>query len=272
MELAPIAIAALIYPGVLTALVAGALFALLAGRRGGRTPLGGALGTREGLAALTSMLLAGLGLATLPWPLHPAPSGLAWLWAWAGFELAFLLPLIPPLLSGAPTVVRAAIREAQLGALARAVLWAAVGAALGAYGDWRPIALPAHLLALAAALSALPAAIGWGPFAPEVSVTPEGALAGLPAGVKALDRFAWGTRSGALILAALLTTLPTGIATPPLALAMVVAGLLVVALLLRRVEGRLPRLTLPAALRLYALIGLPLAALASAALALVGRI
>jgi hypothetical protein len=272
MNLLVLAIAAFIYPGVLTALAAGAIFGLLGARRQKRAPLGGALGTQEGLAAIAAALLAGLALGTLPWPLHPAPGGAAWLWAWAGFELAFLLPLLPPLLAGAPAVVRAAIREAQLGALARAALWAALGAALAAHGDWRPSAAPAHLLALAVALAALPAALGWGPFGAEESVTPEGSQAGLPPGARALDGWSRNVRAGALIAAALVATLPVAVATPWLGVAMVGAGLLAASLALRRIDGRVPRMTLPRALRLYTFWGLPLAALAAAALALAGRI
>jgi hypothetical protein len=272
MNLLAIAIAAFVYPGALTALAAGAVFGLLATRRRGRVRLGGALGTREGLAALAAALLAGLALATLPWPLHPAPGGAAWLWAWAGFELAFLLPLLPPLLAGAPAVVRAAIREAQLGALARAVLWAALGAALAVHGDWRPSAAPAHLLALTVALIALPAAIGWGPFGAEESVTPEGSQAGLAPGARALDSWSRNVRAGALVAAVMVATLPVAVATPWLGIAMAGAGLVAASLTLRRIDGRTPRMTLPRALRLYTFWGLPLAALAAAALALAGRV
>lgn len=272
MNLLALATAAFLYPGLLTALAAGAVFGLLGARRQGRAPLGGAIGTREGLAALAAALLAGLALATLPWPLHPAPGGAPWLWAWAGFELAFLLPLLPALLAGAPAVVRAAIREAQLGALARAILWAALAVALSAHGDWRPSAAPAHLLALAVAWAALPAAIGWGPFGAEESVTPDGAQAGLTPGARALDSWSRNVRAGALVAAALVATLPVAIATPWLGIAMVGAGLVAASLALRRIDGRAPRMTLPRALRLHSLWGLPLAALAAAALALVGRI
>lgn len=272
MKALALTIAALVYPGVVTAIVAGGVFGLLAGRRRERLSPDGALGTREGLAALASALLAGLALATLPWPLHPAAGGASWLWAWAGFELAFLLPLLPALLAGVPAVVRAAIREAQLGALGRAVLWAALGTAVAIHADWRSSTAPAHLLALVVALAALPVAIGWGPFAAEESVTPGGTLAGLPAGASALDSWARNVRAGALIAAALVATLPVALATPWIAIGMVIAGLVVASLALRRIDGRVPRMTLPQALRLSTLWGLPLAALAAAALALAGRI
>jgi hypothetical protein len=264
-------IAALIYPGLLTALVAGALFGLLAERQRGLPPLGAAR-TREGFAALASALLAGLALAAMPWPLHPAGLGAAWLWAWAGFELAFLLPLLPPLAAGAPAVARAAIREAQLGALARAMLWAALAAALPIHGDWRPATVPAHLLALGAALLALPAAIGWGPFGSEESITPGGTQAGLPAATRALDSWARDVRAGALIAAALVALLPTSVGPPWLGLAMICAGFVAASVALRQLTGRLPRLTLPTALRFCTVWALPLAALATVALALSERL
>jgi hypothetical protein len=255
---------ALLYPGLLTALLAGAVFGGLVGV-GGR-PVAGGLRSREGLAAVASVLFAAVGLAALPWPLHAAPPGTAWLWAWAGFELAFLLPLVPPLAAGAPAVARAAIREAQLGVLARAVLWAALAAALALHADWRPATLPAHLLALAAAVLILPAAIGWGPFDAEVSVTPEGTQHGLPDATRSLDSWGRAVRSGSLIVAACVVLLPTASGPPWLGLAMAGAGLLSACLALRQLRGRLPRLTLPAALRVCTLWALPVAVLASVAL------
>lgn len=266
MNIASLAIAALIYPGLLTTLVAGALFGMLLGT-GGR-PVLSALRSREGLAALASVLLAAVGLATLPWPLHPMPASASWLWAWAGFELAFLVPLLPPLAAGTPTVARAAMREAQLGVLARAALWAALAAALPVHADWRPATLPVHLLAIAVGLLTLPAAIGWGPFGAETSITPGGTQAGLPDDVRRLDSWGRTTRSGALVVAALLVLLPTASGPAWLGLAVLGAGLLTLGLALRQLGRRLPRLTLPAALRLGWLWALPLAALAAAALLL----
>lgn len=271
MDILRIAAAALIYPGLLAALVAGLLYRLLAaGRPWTRLGLS-AVATREGASALVGALFAGLALASLPWPLHPVAPGRAWLWAWAGFELAFLLPLLPALLSGAPALARAAIREAQLGVLARALLWAALAISLTSHDDWRGATLPAHLLALATALAALPPALGRGPFAAEVSVSPEGVAVGLPAAARALDEWTRDLRSGALVVAVLLAGLPVGVAPFWLALPMIAAGLIVVGLLLRRLDGSLPRLALPVALRLCAVWLMPLAVVASLALALAGR-
>lgn len=263
--------AALLYPGLVTALVAGSAYAaLLRGRAG--LPAGlGALGTREGLASAGGIALAGAGLATLPWPLHPAGGGPAWLWSWAAFELAFLLPLLPALMAGAPQAARAAIREAQLGALARAALWASLSVALALHGRWMGVALAAHLLALGGALAALPAAIGWGPFGPEGRVTPGGTAAGLPAEGRALETWARDVRSGALLAAVLVAGLPAGALPPALGLGVVAVGLALGALLQRTFAGRLPRMTLPAALRFCLLWPLPLAAAATLALTLAAR-
>ncbi|NTU83965.1 MAG: hypothetical protein HGA45_32105, partial [Chloroflexales bacterium] len=223
--------------------------------------------SREGLATLGGTLLAGLGLATLPWPLHPVGGG-AWVWGWAAFELAFLLPLLPALLSGAPPVARAAIREAQLGALARALLWAALSGALAMHGQWTGALVVAHILALAAALAAFPAAIGWGPFGPEERVTPGGPAAGLPTPGHALDAWARDARAGALLAAILVAGLPVGALPPAVGLALVAAGLVIGAVLLRSFAGRLPRMTLPDALRFCLVWPATLTLAASLALAL----
>lgn len=236
-------------------------------RSRGRWPRGSLIGSQESLAAIGSVVSAGLALAMMPWPFHPVGGAHAWLWAWAGFELAFLLPLVPPLAAGAPTVVRAAIREAQLGVLARAIIWAALTPALVAHADWRPALIPAHLLALVAALLAFPAAVGWGPFGTEESITPGGTRKGLAEPVRAFDAWAGQVRAGALLAAIVIAGLPVAAGTPEIGLLTGLAGFASAALLLRRIEGRIPRFTLPAALRLCIVGVSPLAALAVAALA-----
>ncbi len=261
-----IIIAALLYPGLLTALAAGALYRLVLHGRAG-LPVGmAALGSREGLAAAGSVVLAGVGLATMPWPLHPAGGGTAWLWGWAAFELAFLLPLLPALMAGGPAVARAAIREAQLGALARAALWASLSVALAIHGSWADPDLVAHLLALAGALAALPAAIGWGPFGAEERISPGGTAAGLPAAEQALAGWAHDLRAAALLAAVLVATLPLGVLPPAVGLGLALVGLVLGPLLMRSFAGRLPRLTLPAALRFCLVWPLPLALAATLAL------
>ncbi|NJN18659.1 MAG: hypothetical protein HC822_21585 [Oscillochloris sp.] len=97
MDYPALILAALLYPGLLTALVFGLIYhRLLYGRL--PVPTAAGLSSREGMATFLSMLLAGGSLAALPWPYHPSAASDAWLWAWAGFELAFLLPLLPALL------------------------------------------------------------------------------------------------------------------------------------------------------------------------------
>jgi hypothetical protein len=262
-----IIIALLLYPGLLTALAVGMLYRLLLRHGSGRLPAAAALSTREGLAASSGVLLAGLGLALLPWPLHPGGDGATWLWAWAAFELAFLLPLLPALTAGAPAVVRAALREAQLGGLARALLWAALVAALMLHGQWEgSLALVAHLLSLGAALLAFPAAVGWGPFGPEEWLTPGGTAAGLDAAGQHLDAWAHDIRAGALLVALLVAALPLGALPPLVGLAVLLLGYLIAVLLLREFAGRLPRMNLPGALRFCLLWPLPLALAATLAL------
>lgn len=271
MDIWQIITAALLYPGLLTALVAGAAYGLLLRGRAGRPAGLAALGSREGLAAAGGVLLAGLGLATLPWPLHPAGAGSAWLWSWAAFELAFLLPLLPALLTGTPSVARAGIREAQLGGLARAALWAALSVSLALHSTWAGAALAAHVLALAAALAAFPAAIGWGPFGVEERVTPAGTAAGLPEPGRALEGWCHDTRAGTLLTAVLVAGLPTGALPAPLGLGLVAVGVALGALLLRTFTGRLPRMTLPDALRFCLLWPLPMALAATLALTVATR-
>ncbi|MCS6882056.1 MAG: hypothetical protein RMK84_07840 [Oscillochloridaceae bacterium] len=271
MEWLALLVAGAIYPGLLTAIGLGALFGLLARGRA-RWPVGAGFASQEGVAAIGSVVGAGLALAMLPWPLHPLSGVAAWPWAWAGFELAFLLPLIPALATGLPTVARAAIREAQLGVLARAVIWLALGPALAAHADWRVATTPGHVLALAVALLVFPAATGWGPFGTEESITPGGAVAGLPEAPRALDAWARDVRAGALLGAIVVAGFPVGAGFPGLGLLVAGAGFVCIGLILRRVEGRIPRLSLPDALRLGLAWALPLAAVALAVLSVAERL
>jgi hypothetical protein len=267
-HLLPIIITALLYPGLLTALAAGGLYRLLLRHGLGQLPAPRALGTREGLAASAGVLLSAMGLALLPWPLHPGGDGTTWFWAWAAFELAFLLPLLPALMAGTPAVVRAALREAQLGGLARALLWAALVATLTLHSQWESsLALVAHLLSLGAALVAFPVAVGWGPFGPEEWLTPGGAAAGLDEAGQRLDAWTRDLRAGALLAALLVAALPLGALPPMVGLAVWLLGYLIAVLLLREFAGRLPRMTLPGALRFCLLWPLPLALAATLALA-----
>ncbi|NNJ12842.1 hypothetical protein EKD04_021175 [Chloroflexales bacterium ZM16-3] len=272
MDILSIILAGLMYPGLITALALGLLYRLLLTGAAPRVRPGAALGSREGLAALAGILSAAAGLAALPWPFHPAGAPRAWLWAWAGLELAFLLPLVPALASGVPKVARAAIRRAQIGVFGRTLLWAAMATGLTTHASWGLNALPAHLLALVATVIAFPIAIGWGPFDDEVSVTGAGVQAGLPPELRQIDDLARDVASGALLAAALLATLPTGVGPAWLATIMIVAGFTAATVAMRRLSGRLPRLSLPAILRLGWAYAAPLAAAAAVALIIAGRL
>jgi hypothetical protein len=214
----------------------------------------------EGLASIASMGCACLGLVVLPWPLHPAPSLVVlWFWAWAAFEGAFLLPLLPALLAGWPPLVRAASREAQIGIAGRMVLWLAL-----AVGLLLPTGAGSLSLALIAAFFVLPAALTWGPFAAETSISPGGTTDGLNSAATALDTLARMVRCAALLAASLLALLPIALlpATPLFSMAGVVGVLLafeLVCRLLQRSAGRVVRHTLPAALDICWWRGLPAA-------------
>lgn len=262
-------IALLIYPGLLLALGLGLLFGLLVHSRPTlpRLSLRGA----EGLTGLASLLLAGLAVALLPWPFHPAAEWQAignLVLLWTAFEVAFLLPLLPALLDPAPLIARAAAREAQMGAAGRAVIWLAIGVGLWPEAAWSLRTLLGHVLVLIAGLLAFPAAAGIGPFGPERSLGRDGVEAGLDDSTAALLRFARQTRAGALLAALLVATLPPaqpwGVGRgfellPPLGLALFAAMFVVVGLALRQANVALPRLTLTGALRWCWTRALPLA-------------
>lgn len=210
----------------------------------------------EGLLFAMSMVLAGVSLAFLPWPLHPAPppnEGL-WLLAWGAMEGAWWLALLPGLIAGTPTVVRASIREAQIGFVGRSLLWMAlfVGLVLHdtwALADYAHSPFLAHLLAIVAAGFALPVAMNWGPFAPETSVTPGGAEQGLERAVANLAHAARVVRTYALLATSLVALLPVGPLNPFVGLVMLIVCFVGVTMLLKRFSGVLPRLSLPKALQ-----------------------
>lgn len=272
MDILLIIIAGVAYPGLITAFGFGLFYRRLVGGAVVQVRPGAAWRSREGAASLAGVLAAGAGLAALPWPYHPAGATHAWLWAWAGMELAFLLPLTPALASGVPKVARAAVRRAQVGTFGRALLWVALATSLAIHTDWRMAALPAHLLAIAAALVAFPIAVGWGPFDDEVSITGAGVHAGLPPELRQLDDLARDVASGALLAAALLAILPVGRGPAWLAPILVVVAFVVMGLGLRSMEGRLPRLSLPAILWFGWAYAAPLAGAACVALIIAGRV
>lgn len=263
--------AILLYPGLGLLLGLALLLGWLLDRRlPARLSPRAAVATLHGQLALASIGLAALGLALLPWPLHPLgagagmPGGPALLWA--AFEAACLLPLLPGYLAAQPLAVRASLREAQLGLAGRSVLWVALGLGLWGGVGWALPALPGRLLLALGGLLALPAAMGVGPFSAERSLAPAGAEAGLDEDSTALVRFARTARGAALLALWCVAALPLGaqvipVDQPWVALLVLAALFVALALLLRRVSALMPRMTLPGALRWCWWRALPLALL-----------
>jgi hypothetical protein len=278
MKLVEVIVALFAYPGLLLAVALGVVYAVTAvGRPSGSTvqAFGAALRNPAGWSveqgmSLVSVLLAGVGLALLPWPLHPfGPDPLLWMWSWGAFEAAFLLPLLPALRAANPLIARAALRAAQIGVLGRALLWLALGSSLLLLNDWAawgPAAqspLLVHALALLAAAFAYPCATGWGAYAPEPSLTPAGTEQGLDLPTADLAHAARDVRSGALLAASLLALLPVVLLPSGLGLLLLLLLFWATCILLRRLTGRSPRMTLQAALRNCLWRALPLGAAAA---------
>ncbi len=191
---------------------------------------------------MASILLAALALVLLPWPLHPA-TGQLWIGGplalWIAVEGAFLVPLLPGLLAPSPLAARAAVREAQIGAAGRFVVWLAVGTALWSGVGWAVGELPGRALAALAGLLALPAAIGIGIFSAERSLSAAGAEEGLDEATADLLRFARIVRGAALLALLIVAVLPgpaQRFTTPPaLALGLIRSLFLIIGLALHRV-------------------------------------
>lgn len=245
-------LALLLYPGLIFALLLGLLTDAVWQRRV-RVPrlrLEVFWSSADGILAGASIVLAALALALLPWPWHPAGTA-AWVGSliliWVVLEGAFLAPLLPALLSGVPQTVRAAIREAQMAAAGRAVIWLASGVSAWSLVGWAVADLPIRLLAATAAAMALPVALGVGVFGEERSITPGGTDAGLPQAVADAARFARSVRGAVLLCVPVVLMLPPILPALQLLLALGVPAAVLFGL--RRLDGVLPRLTLPAALR-----------------------
>lgn len=249
-----------LYPGMLTTLVLGWLFGLLANERIAWRPSAWrqASMTTEGVLGLASLLAAGVAPALLPFPFTATPMASGWVWTWALVEAAFLLPLLPALSTPSPLVARAAIREAQIGVGGRAVLWLALGLALtsGRGAGW--LAISATLMALAGAALALPIALGAGPFAAETGVTPGGSDGGLTTSVTSLFTTIRTIRAAALVAIAAAALVPTERLGTVSGLGLVSTLFLLGAWLLGRIRGRWVRLPLPVALRFCWFIATPL--------------
>jgi hypothetical protein len=264
------ALAALVYPGLVLAIGLALLFGWLTQGRAffGRVRAVAFWKSLDGLAGVASILFATVALALLPWPLHLA--GQMWggrpLVLWAALEGAFLAPVLPGLLAPSPLAARAASREAQIGIAGRFVFWIALGGALWSGADWSWAALPGRALIALAGLLALPGAIGAGPFEAERSLSAAGADEGLDVGTAGLVRFARTLRGAVLLAVLIVASLPAvqpwGTTTqirPAFALLLGGALFVVVAILLRQLAAALPRMTLPAALHWCWWRALPLA-------------
>lgn len=258
--------AVLLYPGLLFLLALALGYAALAGGAAWRSQfaalLGGALTlrgwNRERAASILSVLPAAFGMALLPWPWHPlgiSANSVLWLWVWLAFELAFLLPLLPPLLCGKPLVVHTAMRVVQMGVLGRTLLWLALGAGLVLHQQWALIGadgqspLLAHLLALGLAGIVFPLAATWGPYRSATGLLPTGPAHGLAERTVATTHAAHAVQVAALLAASLLALLPVTLVEPLFGLLMVLGAFLVLGALLQRLADAVPRPTLTTAVQ-----------------------
>ncbi|MEF3273939.1 MAG: hypothetical protein K6356_05985 [Chloroflexus sp.] len=242
-------IALIIYPGGLFTLGLGLGYRLIASRQ--LPEHSNLLPIREwiGWIALVTLALTAGGLAALPWPWHPAPLAFGWMGAWALLELAAWLLFWPALTSGTARLVRAAVREAQIGMLGRAMLWGVAATGFSSTDALNGWSLGGHLLLLLAGLICLPAAINWGPFGPEPSLGPRGISEGLPARPAAALLFARETLTAALVTVVWMASLPITVLPPFATLLMIVGGSVATIVSLNWLHGRLPRLSVPAAIR-----------------------
>ncbi|HYF65536.1 MAG TPA: hypothetical protein VD886_22100, partial [Herpetosiphonaceae bacterium] len=270
-------LALLAFPGLLATIVLTLLVVLV-----GQLPApGGGLtrGIARTLAGDGSPLLLAAALAPaaaaalLPWPGSPLDGWrLDRLWlVWAILELSHALALLPGLQSPSPSSMRAAMREAQMGAAGRVAFWVAIGITVWA-GPWTWPSLPAHILALLAAALALPAAAAWGPFAPERSIAPGGPEGDM--GRAAADLAQWGRAVRTTVIASLVPVL----ALPPIPdahwginLALAVVITLILATIGRVMNGNSVRRPTLDGLRWCYTRALPLALLAGVAVVLGNR-
>ncbi len=243
-------IALFIYPGIGLAFCLGLGYRLLLSRQLSWSGSAWQMpADRVSWLAAASVILIGVGLIGLPWPWHPWPQRYGWLITWALIEVTVWLTLLPALQAGAPRLVRAATREAQIGMAGRAVLWAVVAPGLTSSDAVTAWSLAGHLLVLLAGLVTLPAALNWGPFGPEPSLGPQGVIGGLATRPATALIFAGDARSAALISAVWLAGTPREFVPAWATLLIVSAGGIATALALSWLTGRVPRLSVPAALR-----------------------
>lgn len=263
-------ISALLYPGLLFVLALGAGTALLLNEH-----LPPALPTtwgREALLAIGSILMSAAAAAVLPWPLHQASTltlvGNITL-IWTLIEAAFWLPTIGTMLSPAPQIARATIRETQISASGRVVVWMAIGVGLAETGGWTMLQSPGRVALAVAALLALPAALQTGPFAAERPIAAADSETGLDRGTTGLVRLARMSRNGVLLGALVIAMVPLERVQGAVGLVLVLAVCAVVLALIRQIAVALPRLTVPHALRWCWWRALPIALIGIVYLALI---
>lgn len=245
-----VVLAFLLYPGLAFTFVLAIAFSLLSEQRVvlNRIHISACVSSVDGVIGTISFLLSALALVLLPWPLHPVAQ---WSWIgdplalWVTIEGAFLLPVLIGQFSGSPLAMRAASREAQMGIAGRCVVWLALGTALWYRPEWTTALLPGRGLLLVAGILAFPAAIGFGPFGAERSLSAAGVEEGLDESTTSLLRFVRTTRSSMLLMALIVTSVAQAPIQPWIALLLIAAMFVVVVLLLRQVAALLPRFTLP---------------------------
>lgn len=207
----------------------------------------------DALTALVSIVLAALAFAVLPWPLHPAGAG-DWVGhpslVWVMVEGAFLVPLLTGLLAPSPLAMRAALRDAQISAAGRIVVWLVIGGSLWSGAGWEAYELPGRGLLLVAGLMAIAAVAGIGPFAPDDTLAPAGAEEGADAVARWLASLARHVRGGLAVALLVAGVIPGPAVVQPVPALLLALGLFVVVTLgLRQVRLALPRFTLHMALR-----------------------
>jgi hypothetical protein len=270
--------ALLFYPGLLTSV----LLALVVGRvlggpaSGGRAVAGlaDAMAARGPIAHAAAVFLILLALGRLPWPGLPWQSRVAvdpWM-LWGLVEGSAAAAVLPGLAAAAPTVSRAAVREAQLGLSGRLPIWIGLSVALEARGPSNATVFPpraAFGLAALAALLALPAAAGWPPFGYAATRNAAPALASdYPLDDKQAALARWTRRLQSIFWLALLAIV--FVPLPPLRwwseLLMRLGLIIALAALVRVSQGRFVNLTLPTALRWCWWLALPCALVAVASM------
>lgn len=215
----------------------------------------------DSLASGTSVVLTILAYVALPWPLHPAGAS-PWVGhpalVWALVEGAFLVPAFAGLLVPSPLAARATLREAQVNMAGRLVLWVVVGSSLWGDVGWGALEVLGRLCLFLVGVVTVAAAAGLGPFAPDTSLAPSGAEAGLDVGERWLAQLARQMRAGLALALFVVGILPGSDIVQPWIAAMMALALLAVLLAgLRQARRTLPLASLHTTMRWCLLRALP---------------